>query len=119
MAASLDDILTTQKNGVVAINLYSNTILRGQGTSTSATVTTATLVATGRGYIVNYSVVVAGTAEGSVSNASSTGASSASNKLCATQKVLGVYPVGQVFTNGLVIEPGTCLLYTSPSPRDS
>ena len=107
MAASLDDILTTQKNGVVAINLYSNTLLRGQGASTSTTVTASTLVVTGRGYIVNYSVVVAGSAEGGLYNASSTGAVAASNQLCATQKVLGVYPVGQVFTNGLVIVPGT------------
>jgi len=107
MAASLDDILTTQKNGVVAINNYSNTILRDQGSATSATVTAATLVITGRGYLVNYSVVVAGSAEGGVYNASSTGAAAAANQLCATQKVLGVYPVGQVFTNGLVIQPGT------------
>jgi hypothetical protein len=107
MAASLDDILTTQKNGVVAINLYSSAILRGQGSSTSATVTGATLVIAGRGYLVNYSVVVAGSAAGGIYNASSTGATAAANQLCATSTTVGIYPVGQVFTNGLVIEPGT------------
>jgi hypothetical protein len=107
MPASLDDILTTQKNGVVAINLYSNTLLRGQGTTTSSTVTGATLIVSGRGYIVNYSVVVAGSAAGSIYNAASTSSTAAANKLCTTQTTANIYPVGQVFSNGLVVEPGT------------
>ena len=107
MAASLDDILTTQKNGVVAINNYSNTILRGQGTATSSTVTGSTLVVAGRGYLVSYAVVVAGSAAGAIYNSSTTGGTAASNQLCATGTTVGVYPVGQIFANGLVIVPGT------------
>ena len=48
--ASLDDILTAQKNGVVAINSVAQSNLRSEGNATSATVTANTLVVTGNGY---------------------------------------------------------------------
>jgi len=105
--ASLDDILTTQKNGVVAINGYIAALLRSQGTFTSTTVTADTLVVTGRGYLVSFTVVVAGSAAGSIYNASSTSSPLASQKLCVVGTTAGIYPAGLVFTNGLVISPGT------------
>jgi hypothetical protein len=105
--ASLDDLLTTQKNGVVAINGYTNALLRGQGAYTSATVTGDTLVVSGRGYLVSFTVVVAGSAAGSIYNANSTTSPPAAQKLCVTGTTVGIYPAGLVFTNGLVISPGT------------
>lgn len=105
--ASLDDILTTQKNGVVAINGYINSMLRGQGTFTSVTVTSDTLVVTGRGYLVSWSVVDAGSAEGFIYNAASTTSLATSQALCSTGTVVGVFLAGMVFSNGLVISPGT------------
>jgi hypothetical protein len=105
--ASLDDILTTQKNGVVAINNYTNAILRGQGSYTSATVTANTLVVSGRGYLVSFTVVVAGSAAGSIYNANSITSPPAAQKLCSVGTTVGVFPMGLVFTNGLVIVPGT------------
>ena len=62
--ASLDDILTAQKNGVVALNNIGQVNLRGLGTQTSATVTGTTFVIAGAGYLVNFSVLVAGTGAG-------------------------------------------------------
>jgi hypothetical protein len=105
--ASLADILTTQKNGVVAINNYTNTILRGQGAYTSATVTADTVVISGRGYLVSWTVVVAGSSAGSIYNANSTTSPPASQKLCPVGTTVGVFPAGLVFTNGLLIVPGT------------
>ena len=107
MTASLSDILTTQKNGVVAINGLSQSNLRGQGTVTSATVTGSTIVFNGAGYLVRYTVVVAGSTSGLINNASATVAPAATNALCATPNTVGIYPVGMVFTNGLTIVPGT------------
>jgi hypothetical protein len=107
MTASLGDLLTAQKNGVVAINNVSQANLRSQGTVTSATVTASTVVFNGSGYLVKYTVVVAGSASGLINNASSTVAPSATNALCATPNTVGIYPVGMVFTNGLTIVPGT------------
>ena len=107
MPASLDDILTVQKNAVVAVNTLGQTTLRGLGTTTSATVTAATLVVTGKGYLVRVAVVVAGTGTGLVSNYTSTTSVPASTALMATPTTVGVIASGQVFTNGLVITPGT------------
>jgi hypothetical protein len=105
--ASLDDILTTQKNGVVAINGITNALLRAEGNYTSQTVTADTLVVTGRGFLVNYAVVVAGSADGAIYNYNSTSSPPSSSQLVATVQTLGVYPCSQIFTSGLVISPGT------------
>lgn len=107
--ATLDDILTTQKNGVVAINNINQTSAYLGGRLTSATVTTSTLIFTGAGRLVNYSITVKGTGAGTIYNASTTGTTAAGNALVvttATQEV-GVYQVGVHFTNGLVVSPGT------------
>jgi hypothetical protein len=106
MTASLSDILTTQKNGVVAINGISQSNLRGLGTQTSLTITTATVIFTGAGYLVNFSVVVAGSAAGVIYDSTST-SPLAQDALCAVPATVGVVKTGQVFTNGLVISPGT------------
>ena len=66
-----------------------------------------TLVIAGRGYLVNVCVVVAGSADGSIYNASSTTTTAAGNKLFSTPTTAGMYPLGQVFNTGLVISPGT------------
>lgn len=103
--ASLDDLLSAQKNGVVAINGVAQATLRGQGVITCDTVTANTLVITGSGYLARYSVLVAGAA-GTIHNANSVANASATNALCATVATVGVFDAGLVFTNGLVIKPG-------------
>jgi len=104
--ASLDDIVTVQKNGVIAVNNLSQATLREQGTLTSATVTAATLIFQGKGRLVNFAVVVAGSTTGGIYNSTST-SPAASNQMCAVPTTVGVYPTGQIFTSGLVIVPGT------------
>ena len=107
MTASLSDILTVQKNGVVAINNLSQANLKTFGTVTSITVTASTLIMTGSGYIVNFSVVVGGTGTGLIYDFPTTVAPAANKALCATPTTIGVYPTGQFFTSGLLIVPGT------------
>jgi hypothetical protein len=107
MTASLADLLTAQKNGVVAINNVAQTNQKSLGTQTSTTVTASTVVITGAGYLVNFSVVVAGSAPGMIYNASSTGGAVASNALCAVPDVVGIYKAGQAYSAGLVVVPGT------------
>ena len=107
MAASLSDILTTQKNGVVAINNLSQGALRGLGTQTSITVTTATVIYVGAGYFVNFSVVVAGSTVGTINNANSVASVAAANALCVVPNSVGITKAGQVFNSGLVVTPGT------------
>jgi hypothetical protein len=107
--ASLDDILTTQKNGVVAINSLSNNFKIEVGTITSTTVAADTLIITGRGKISNISVITAGTTNGFVYNATANIASllTTAAKLLAIPNTIGVFQCGVLFTNGIVISPGT------------
>lgn len=105
--ASDADFLTTQKNGVVAINAITNQTTYFAGNNTSAALTSQTLIATGSGYLVNFSVTVAGTTVGTVNNAVSTAAAAASNALVGTPNTIGVYSAGVRFTSGLVVTPGT------------
>ena len=110
--ATLDDILTTQKNGVVAINNLNqtNAYLGGRVTSsTIAAASGATLIVTGTGRLINYSITVKGTCAGTIYNAISAGTALASNALVATTATqeVGVYSAGLHFSNGLIVTPGT------------
>lgn len=115
--ASLDDILTTQKNGVVAINGLTQAITRYLGNRTSQAVTTSTLIFAGTGRLVSYSIIVAGTTDGLIYNSASVAGIAAADLLTAVPAPggsgnapflgLGVIPVGMFFTKGLVVVPGT------------
>ena len=104
--ATLDDILTAQKNGVVAINNLNQTTNKIAGAFTSATVTGSTAVVVGAGRLVSFSLVVAGSSTGLVHDASSTANASAANALVAVPNTIGVYQVGSRFSKGVVIVPG-------------
>jgi hypothetical protein len=114
--ASDTDFLTTQKNGVVAINNLNQTIAAQttaliaqtnyySGQYTSAPITSATLVASGPGYLVNVAVLVAGAA-GNIYDSASTGGAGSSNLIYPTVATVGFTPVGMRFTDGLVVTPG-------------
>ena len=105
--ASLDDILTTQKNGVVALNNVFQALAILNPTSTSETVTSSSLIITGKGRLLSFSVVVAGSSSGLIYNSGTPTGGSASNALVGTPTTTGVYPVNMIFTDGLVISPGT------------
>lgn len=104
--ASIDDIATIQKNGVIAVNTFNQTILRIFGTNTSGSVSVDTLVLTGAGRLVNMSVTVAGTTMGSIHNTASIAGATSVNKLAAIPNTVGVTPLNLLFTNGLVITVG-------------
>ena len=109
--ASLDDILTTQKNGVVAINALNQTTINQIGAVTSVTLSAPATVFVGSGRLVNFSVVEAGTAVGGIYNATSPDgldpATPVSSQLCSIPTTAGIYPAGLVFTNGLTVHPGS------------
>lgn len=107
--ATIDDILTTQKNGVIAINNLSQIFKSyNEGETTSQTVTSTTLIVAGSGRLVSVTVVIQGSANGFVYNSSTVAGVAASNALCAsTSADVGAYAVGAKFTNGLVVAPGT------------
>jgi hypothetical protein len=70
-------------------------------------VTGNTLVIAGSGYLSRFVVLVAGSAVGGIYNASTVAGAAATNQLCVTPETVGIFEAGLVFTNGLVIVPGT------------
>jgi hypothetical protein len=107
MAASLDDIFTTAKNIVTAINGLNTSFQRSLGSVTTATVTVDTLVVTGNGRLVNVCVVDGGSADGAIYNINSVTGGTDANTLFTIPQTADIYPLGQIFNSGLVIAPGT------------
>lgn len=105
--ASLDDIATIQKNGVIAVNTLNQTLQRIYGSNTSATASADTLVLTGPGRLINVSVTVAGTTSGAIHNSNTVAGASATNMLAAIDNTVGIFPMNLLFTSGLVIVVGT------------
>lgn len=103
MAASLDDILTTQRNGVIAANNLATTYLNVQGVAASNALTTTTLVSSGTGRLASVSVLVAGAA-GKIYDAASTALTT--NQVYAIPAVIGVYVINWPISNGIVVAPG-------------
>jgi hypothetical protein len=107
MPASLDDILTAQKNGVIALNNIQQALASEVATVTTAVATASTFVLAGKGRLLRFSVLVAGTTVGFVYNSATPTGGAASNALVACPNTIGVYEAGVVFDSGLVIAPGT------------
>lgn len=107
MPASLDDILTAQKNGVIALNSIQQALAAEIATVTTTVATGSTFVVAGKGRLLRFSVLVAGTTVGFIHNSSTPTGGSSSNALVACPNTIGVYEAGVVFDSGLVIAPGT------------
>lgn len=107
MPASLDDILTAQKNGVIALNNIQQALASEVATVTTAVATSSTFVVAGKGRLLRFSVLVAGSAVGFVYNSSTPTGGAATNALVACPNTIGVYEANVVFDSGLVIAPGT------------
>jgi hypothetical protein len=103
MAASLDDILTTQRNGVIAANNIAQTYLNVQGIVAANALTTTTLVSAGTGRLASVSVLVAG-AVGKIYDAANS--SLTTNQIYVIPAVVGVYVVNWPIVNGIVVAPG-------------
>jgi hypothetical protein len=116
--ATLDDILTTQKNGVVAINALTTALSSflaayqsTTGTSSSAGISSSTglLVDQGAGRIVTVNVIVAGSTDGYIYDLASipSGGPTSASLIGVLPMTVGVYPVNIVYTNGIVVVTGT------------
>ena len=103
--ASLDDMLTTAKNVVTAINGLAQTYLAVNGSRISSDLTAATLLKTGSGRVAVVSVIVAGSAAGKIYDANS--ASLTSGPIYEIPTTVGVTFVNLPVVNGIVVAPGT------------
>lgn len=111
--ANLDDIVTVQKNGVIAVNSLVQTLTQFKelygnfvGTNSLTGISTDSLVYTGSGRIVILSVIVPGSG-GTIHDSTTVNDANNSNAICAIPDVVGIYAVNFPFTNGLVVKPAS------------
>lgn len=111
--ASIDDLVTVQKNGVVAVNalvqalsdfktLYEKTA----GTSADANINSDTRVFAGSGRIVSISVV-SGSSGGTVHDAATVAAAGTDTIVYTISSSAGITFLGIPITNGLIIKPAS------------
>jgi hypothetical protein len=102
--ASLDDIFTTAKNIVTALNNASQIYLNVNGLQTISGITSATVVKASAGRVASVSVIVAG-AVGKIYDA--TGSTSTSNPIYVIPATVGVVFVNLPVSTGIVVAPGS------------
>ena len=81
--------------------------LTGKGMKTAKNLTAATVVQGGIGRIAKVSVIVAGSAVGTVNDVLTTAAAAVGNQLAVIPNTIGVYDVDMPCGLGIVIVPGT------------
>lgn len=108
--ASLDDILTTQKNGVVAINDYVIALNRLAGTNNTKEIAAATtlLVKSSSGWLATITVIVAGSTTGYIYDTNNASLLT-NNRIYAIPSSLGIgtYQIQVPFASGLAVVTGT------------
>ena len=99
--SSLTDVVSNFKNLVTVVSGLNARL------QTSATVTVPTLVTTGAGTLLGYSVTIAGTTAGTINDATTTAGAIASNTLVVVPTTTGFASgINIAFNQGLVIVPG-------------
>ena len=105
MAASLDTIVTNIQNLANAVFTASTNYSNVNGLQDFFNVTAATVIRTGNGRICRVSVIVAGSAAGTVYDANST--TDTSRPIYKISNALGITDVSLPVQYGVMIVPGT------------
>jgi hypothetical protein len=108
--ASLDDILTTQKNGVQGISSINHTTQNLAGSVNSLEISASTFLKIQYGWVAKVSVIVAGTTTGMIYDASSTAVAGTGNRLAVIPNTVGIYTINMPVNNGIVVTPGSGMI---------
>ena len=103
--SSISDILTAAKNIVTAINGLGQTYLQVSGSRVSRQISAATVVLVGQGRLARVVVTTAGSAAGSIYDASVSTVTTP--KIFVIANTLGVTEINIPVENGIVVAPGT------------
>lgn len=82
-------------------------LLVGKGTTPVYNITAATVIKAAPGRLAKISVVVAGSAAGTVNDCATTGAVAAANEIGAISNTVGVVDFDWPCATGIVVTPGT------------
>jgi hypothetical protein len=111
--ANIDDLVTVQKNGVVAINALTATLEAFRaiyqsfvGDKTFLGASESSLVATGAGRLVNLVVSVTGATAGSVHDSATVQGATAANVIAVIPATPGITQINVPYSDGLVLLPG-------------
>ena len=87
--------------------IKNNVLITGVGTNMTANITAAAVLKAVPGRVAKVSVIVAGSAPGSVNDCATTGAAAAGNSIFVIPNTVGVYSVDMPTNNGVTVVPGT------------
>jgi hypothetical protein len=107
MSGSLFDILTTVKNLVTATATLSSNQTALVGNKNATGIIAQSVVSSNPGRVYNISVIVAGSATGTVWDSSSTTSAVSSRLLYTIPTAVGVYVINMPVSYGIVVTPGT------------
>jgi hypothetical protein len=82
-------------------------VLVQEGITNTYNVTSATVIKPSLGRVYHISIVVAGSAAGTLNDAATTGSAAASNEIMALPNTVEVIDVNWPTTTGIVVVPGT------------
>lgn len=103
--AAPDDFLTAQKNGVIAINAYTEAANFHAGKQSSSEISTTTVLKTSAGWVAMVSVILAGSTPGYIYD-TNTASNLTGMRIYQIPNVAGIYPVMMPIDVGLVVVPG-------------
>jgi hypothetical protein len=103
--ASLDDILTTQKNGVQAINSYVNATNTHSGTNIAREISTLQTIKTSSGWLAAVSVLTTGTGGPAFICDTNATTGTTGTRIYAIPNTVGIYQVQLPFSTGLTFYP--------------
>jgi len=93
-------------------SVQNGALMTGQGTKTFFDIAAATVIKSAAGRIAKVSVIVAGSTNGAIYDATSTSGNTAANQLAVIPEAVGVYLIDMPAFNGIVIAPGTSQVVT-------
>lgn len=108
--ASLDDILTTQQNGVRAINALNSNIPKQSGVSVSVEISSDASVTTNSAWVARVSVIETGSGTGTIYNTNSVANAATGNRICIINNVVGIQDVFMPAPNGIVVSPSSGMI---------
>jgi len=92
---------------ITSFPIVNNVAITGNGTKTVLNITTATVIKPVAGRVARVSVLVAGSAPGSVNDCITTGAAATANEVYVIPNVAGIYGVDMPTSTGITVVPGT------------
>lgn len=92
---------------ITSLPIIQGSVIVGKGNTTRSNISAAAVVKASAGRIAKVSVVVAGSAAGSVNNVATIGGVAAANLVAVIPNTVGVYDIDMPCSAGIVVTPGT------------